>query len=210
MPLTYISKKDCPRNYGVELSMEILLKKSHFLIALCGFSLCGFPWQMAMSLTTEAARSLLFSVMGSQQTQPGSLSETESPVSLCRFGSKGAFLCLWESPESSAWQWSSLRMDVRQTRRVLPHQPAPAPSFGAVCSREEEGCDASGLDHSSARRAVLLGIFLLSFEAGKRKEGGWDFCGVCYNIFQQIETKEEKELLWFWSFPVALRTLSLG
>lgn len=189
MPFTYISEKDCPKNYGVELNMEILLKKIHFLIPVCEFSLCGFPWQMAMSLTTEAAWCLLFSVIGSQQTQPGSLSETESPVSLCRFGSKGAFLCLWESPQSSAWQWSSLRMDVRQTHRVLPHQPAPAPSFGAVCSREEGGCDASGLDYSSARRAVLLGHF--SSELWSRKEEGGRL-RLLWGVLQHVSTNWNK------------------
>ena len=208
MPFNYISEKDCPRNYGVELNMEILLKKSHFLIPLCGFSLCGFPWQMAMSLTTEAAWCLLFSVMGSQQTQPGSLSETESPVSLCRFGSKGAFLCLWESPQSSAWQWSSLRMDVRQTHRVLPHQPAPAPSFGAVCRREEEGCDASGLDYSSARRAVLPGYFsseLWRKGRGKRKEGrgrseAETFVGCVTTCFNKFKQKRKRNCCGFGHF----------
>ena len=141
MPLTYISKKDCPRNYGVELSMEILLKKSHFLIALCGFSLCGFPWQMAMSLTTEAARSLLFSVMGSQQTQPGSLSETESPVSLCRFGSNRRHRGLPVSLRESRVLCLAvvLTQDGCQTDSPCPSSPACSSSQLWRCLQQRRG-----------------------------------------------------------------------
>ena len=185
MPLTYISEKDCPKNYGVELNMEILLKKFHFLIPLCGFSHCGFPWQMAMSLTTEAAWCLFILSHGqSANSAWKSFRNWISCVPVSIQEQRG-FLCLWESPQSSAWRWSSLRMDVSQTHHVLPHQPALAPSFGTVCSREEEGCDASGLDYSSARRAVLPGHFSSELWSQEEEGGrltvslGWIYC-TCY------------------------------
>ena len=147
--------------------------------------------------------------MDSQQTQPGSLSETESPVSLCRFRSKGAS-SVFERVHSpllgggphSEWMSARLTMSFRTSLLWLP---------------------ALALSAAEKRKVVMLpvlttalqgelsspGIFLLSFEARKRKEGGWPchwdgFIAPAMNEGQERSPSEDIKYINDVLFPVLI------
>lgn len=110
--------------------------------------------------------------MGNQQTQPGSLSETESPVSLCQFRSKGAS-CVFErvynpllggGPHSG---WMSARLTVSFLTSLLR-----CPALALSAAEKRKVVMLPVLIAALQGELSSLGIFLLSFEARKRKEGG--------------------------------------
>lgn len=120
------------------------------------------------------------------------------------------FLYLWGGHQSSGSQWFSSETDAIRTP-LRPSSPACSGSQVWHCLQWRRGrsrCLRSWPQlHEASCPPEAFFFWALKPERGRREAE--TLLGRCY-VFKQVETREEKELLWLWPLAVAFRTLSLG